>query len=449
MHQGVDFAGPIGTPIYAALDGVVVDAGPAAGFGNWIVIDSRVAGQPVSTVYGHMRAQSILVHPGQQVTAGQHIADIGDAGQVTGPHLHFEYWDGGRLQPGGHAIDPMTKLGTNPTDAAAPATTGPEVRLAADSQPGDCAPGFGVPGAGNLRSGSVPADLDPWIRKAGSLCPQIGPALIAAQINAESGFRRGLTSTTGAQGLTQFEPGTAAAIDPDDGKPYLIDADGNGTASIWDDGDAIIAQGRYMCSIAHTVAGWISQGRVHGDTTALTIAAYNAGQGAVLAAGGMPSGGDYDTQTRPYVAAILTSTATYQSLSGTGEFVPTGSVDGNQIVQAAKQYLGTPYVWGGGSIAGPTNGGFDCSGLALYAVYAASNGQITLPRTSEQQWTIGKEVPLDQAEPGDLLFGSWEAGGPGHEGIYESPGRMVHAPTQGQSVTEAPIQPDMRARRLL
>jgi murein DD-endopeptidase MepM/ murein hydrolase activator NlpD len=61
-----------------------------------VIIDSNVDGSPVSTVYGHMFADGIHVTAGQQVTAGEHIADIGNAGSSTGPHLKFEYWQGGR-----------------------------------------------------------------------------------------------------------------------------------------------------------------------------------------------------------------------------------------------------------------------------------------------------------------------------------------------------------------
>lgn len=99
QHQGDDLAGPVGTPILAALDGTVVAAGatgegPGVGFENWVIIDSNVNGKPVSTVYGHMFSNGIRVKQGQQVKAGDHIADIGNAGGSTGPHLHFEYWEG-------------------------------------------------------------------------------------------------------------------------------------------------------------------------------------------------------------------------------------------------------------------------------------------------------------------------------------------------------------------
>ena len=85
MHNGIDIANNIGTPIYAVMDGTVINAGPAQGFGNWVVI--KHAGGEVS-VYGHMRDYNVSV--GQQVRAGEQIAKIGNEGHSTGPHLHFE-----------------------------------------------------------------------------------------------------------------------------------------------------------------------------------------------------------------------------------------------------------------------------------------------------------------------------------------------------------------------
>lgn len=84
MHDGIDLAGPMNSPIVAVGDGVVVEAGPAAGFGLWVVIQH--ANGDLS-VYGHMYHYYVQV--GEHVVAGQHIADIGDNGQSTGPHLHF------------------------------------------------------------------------------------------------------------------------------------------------------------------------------------------------------------------------------------------------------------------------------------------------------------------------------------------------------------------------
>ncbi len=87
-HYGIDLANKIGTPIYAVTDGIVVESGPASGFGLWVRI--KHAGG-FTSVYGHINRS--LVHEGQQVKAGQKIAEMGNRGQSTGPHLHFEIWD--------------------------------------------------------------------------------------------------------------------------------------------------------------------------------------------------------------------------------------------------------------------------------------------------------------------------------------------------------------------
>jgi murein DD-endopeptidase MepM/ murein hydrolase activator NlpD len=102
LHAGVDFAAPLGTPEYAAMDGVVLRAGAASGFGLAVYIQH--ANGDV-TVYGHM--QEILVQEGQTVRAGDTIALLGNRGQSTGPHLHFEVHVGGM---DGEKIDPLPWL---------------------------------------------------------------------------------------------------------------------------------------------------------------------------------------------------------------------------------------------------------------------------------------------------------------------------------------------------
>jgi murein DD-endopeptidase MepM/ murein hydrolase activator NlpD len=102
MHDGIDLAGPEGSPIVAVGDGVVLEAGPAEGFGMWILIQH--SNGDVS-LYGHM--YSVLVHAGERVVAGQHIADIGANGQSTGPHLHFGVMQGRKDGP---LIDPVPWL---------------------------------------------------------------------------------------------------------------------------------------------------------------------------------------------------------------------------------------------------------------------------------------------------------------------------------------------------
>jgi murein DD-endopeptidase MepM/ murein hydrolase activator NlpD len=85
MHWGIDLAAPLGTPILAATDGVVLRAGPATGFGNALYIQDADGNVEI---YGHMRYYN--VHEGQIVHAGDQIAKVGNEGYSTGPHLHFE-----------------------------------------------------------------------------------------------------------------------------------------------------------------------------------------------------------------------------------------------------------------------------------------------------------------------------------------------------------------------
>jgi len=103
MHNGIDIANALGTPIYAVMAGTVIDSGPASGYGQWIRIrhdDGSI------TVYGHMETLNVSV--GQRVTAGQHIAGMGNRGFSTGSHLHFE------IHPAGMGpVDPVTWFGNH------------------------------------------------------------------------------------------------------------------------------------------------------------------------------------------------------------------------------------------------------------------------------------------------------------------------------------------------
>ncbi len=85
MHRGLDIAAGIGTPINAADGGRVIRAGFTGSYGNLVEIDH---GNGYRTKYAH--CSKILVSPGQRVHKGQHIANIGNTGRSTGPHLHVE-----------------------------------------------------------------------------------------------------------------------------------------------------------------------------------------------------------------------------------------------------------------------------------------------------------------------------------------------------------------------
>ncbi len=102
MHWGIDIAAPMFTPLYSAGDGVVVQAGPATGFGQAVYIQHDNGDV---TVYGHMEVIEVVT--GQPVAAGQEIALVGSQGFSTGPHLHFEVHVGGI---GGTRVDPVIWL---------------------------------------------------------------------------------------------------------------------------------------------------------------------------------------------------------------------------------------------------------------------------------------------------------------------------------------------------
>ncbi|WP_040819988.1 NlpC/P60 family protein [Nocardia jiangxiensis] len=303
-----------------------------------------------------------------------------------------------------------------------------------------------------LTAGGEVATFVPWLEKAGRLCPGIKAPTLAALYAAENGFRYGPTATVspaGALGPGQFMPTTWAV--------YGKDVHGTGIPDVFDVGDSVMASGHLLCDTYQQIQQWKLSGLVTGDTLDLTIAAYNAGAGAVLRSGGMPSGSpDYEYQTKPYVARIRATEGQYDwLLSAEDELLPAaqnlplGEDIGRRIIEQALRYLGLPYVWGGGSSAGPSMGGFDCSGLTSFAVHAATGGAMTLPRTSQAQWHIGTEIPLSAAAPGDLLFGNWGQDGPGHVAIYLGNGRMIQAPTTGDVVRISPIMSGMRVRRVI
>lgn len=100
FHNGIDIANVNGTPILAIMDGIVLDSGPASGYGNWIRIQHE---DGTISLYGHMDTLDVTV--GQQVHAGQRIAGMGNQGFSTGTHLHFEVHPGG-----GGPVDPAAWL---------------------------------------------------------------------------------------------------------------------------------------------------------------------------------------------------------------------------------------------------------------------------------------------------------------------------------------------------
>jgi len=133
--------------------------------------------------------------------------------------------------------------------------------------------------------------------------------------------------------------------------------------------------------------------------------------------------------SRAGAAAGDVAVPTAGSTSWPGGAAPSGAA----VVADAQRYLGVPYHWGGTDPAT----GLDCSGF-VQRVYGDLG--IALPRTSQEQATVGTPVPdLASAQPGDLLFFEPGPGGPGHVGIYLGGGMMIDAPHTGASVQVEPV----------
>lgn len=96
LHQGIDIAVEIGTPVVATADGEVVKSGVAGGYGNLVQINH---GNGIETLYGHNSQLAVSV--GQKVKKGQVISYVGSTGVSTGPHVHYE------VRVNGNAINPM------------------------------------------------------------------------------------------------------------------------------------------------------------------------------------------------------------------------------------------------------------------------------------------------------------------------------------------------------
>lgn len=254
---------------------------------------------------------------------------------------------------------------------------------------------------------TIPAEYLDAVNRAGSICTEITPNLIAAQVNHESSWNPKAVSPVGAEGISQFMPGTWSSVG--------VDGDGDGKADVWNATDAIITQGHFMCSLVTQVKKAKAKHKISGDTVSLALAAYNAGFGAVLKAKGVPAFAE------SYVDAILADAPSISD-EGTSEDLA-AAVAWAKAVAADNTYR---YVWGGN---GRKDGGYDCSGLST-AMYKRLG--IKLPRTAatQQVANIGTTVKRSQLKVGDLMFWRRPAY---HVAIYAGDGWMVSAddPTRG------------------
>ena len=98
-HEGLDISGDRGDPVFAAAEGTVQSAGWSGDYGNLVVVAHEFG---LVTRYAHL--SKISVKPGDYVSRGQNIGQIGATGRTTGPHLHYEVWANGK------PINPLSLL---------------------------------------------------------------------------------------------------------------------------------------------------------------------------------------------------------------------------------------------------------------------------------------------------------------------------------------------------
>jgi murein DD-endopeptidase MepM/ murein hydrolase activator NlpD len=264
FHDGIDLAAPIGRPVRAMAAGEVEFAGRYPDGAQ--VVRIRHADGSVA-LYAHLR-RGLDVRAGDKVAAVDRIGVVGMTGHTTGPHLHLELTvdgtavdprpviDGGRL-PGatGGGLDTSVL----PVGDAGRATA--EVLGRFDRVAGR------IPHAALIREAAVNAGID--------------PLLLASLVKHESGFRADAVSRCGAMGLTQLMPATAKAA-------HLTDP--------FDPAQNLRAGAKYLAFNL----------RMYGRVD-LSLAAYQAGKGAVARAGGIPA----SPTTHRYIDRILHTWAGY------------------------------------------------------------------------------------------------------------------------------------------
>jgi hypothetical protein len=264
-HSGIDLAARNGTPILAAANGTVIQAGREAD--GAVVVKIRHDDGYV-TLYGHLQP-NLDVKVGDRVSRGQEIGAEGSTGNSTGPHLHFALYD-----KAGKAIDPTQYITSgrlpdsltlaSPSSISDPGSTSWESSASVLARFDAVA--SKIPYAAQIRSAAIANGID--------------PLLLASLVSNESSFHANSVSSCGAQGLTQLMPRTAS---------------GMGVTNALDPQQNLDGGAKYLALQLKRF------GRVD-----MALAAYNKGPGTVWKTGGVPS------TARAYVSRILGKWTRYE-----------------------------------------------------------------------------------------------------------------------------------------
>ncbi|MEU5437169.1 C40 family peptidase [Streptomyces sp. NPDC020719] len=251
----------------------------------------------------------------------------------------------------------------------------------------------------------IPGEYLNLYRQAAITCPGLDWSVLAAIGKVESdhgrstlpGVRSG-ANQAGARGPMQFIDSTFTQVTAG----HELPQSGTRRPSPYNAQDAIYAAAAYLCD----------SGARNGRDLHRAIYTYNHA--------------DW------YVSKVLAQARSYRGTASTAP-IPAASL----AIAYARAQVGLPYVWGGD---GPAAGapGFDCSGLTK-AAYAAAG--VSLPRTAQQQYDAGPQVPSGEPlVPGDLLFYGHPRSAIHHVGLYIGDGRMIDAPGRGKTIRTGPFR---------
>lgn len=283
-----------------------------------------------------------------------------------------------------------------------------------------------------------------------------GQSIFMRQIGQESGFQPRVTSRAGAQGIAQIVPRFHPDVNPNDPVAALhyaarmdksaLHKFGNWNDALsaynsgqpWAKGQHIGETNNYVKSIMRGGVPLAGKGvedvRAQAKSLGINVVP-TSGKRQALVAGLLAQNEEFVKTGKVGSldpAVIQQAMEQVQQLKGTSKATFATDTDGpvspnaKGIIQLAKQFLGTPYKWGG---ANPKTG-FDCSGFVQWLM--ARKG-VKVGRTTYDQIKQGQPVGRKQLKPGDTVFFQ-KAGDVHHEGLYIGHGQFIHAPHTGDVI---------------